>query len=321
MDPLSDVLEAVRLTGAVFFELHATQPWVAETPAVAEIVGGIFPGTKHLIPYHAVLSGECWAWPIHSPPVHLQAGDVVVFPHGDAHVVSSAPGMRGVPDHSLYRRPREEALPFRVRTGASGAESARIVCGYLGCDDGPFNPLLSALPATIAMHDRGDGALSALLAFALNESREPRIGSESVLGRLSELMFVEVLRRYVETIPPGNRNWLAALRDPIVGGAIAALHGEPEREWNLADLARTAGASRSVLSARFTALVGTSPMQYLAKWRMQLAARQLRAGIATVAQIAERTGYESEAAFSRAFKKIVGVSPGALRRHAQPSDS
>jgi hypothetical protein len=203
MDPLSDVLEAVRLTGAVFFELHATQPWVAETPAVAEIVGGIFPGTKHLIPYHAVLSGECWAWPIHSPPVHLQAGDVVVFPHGDAHVVSSAPGMRGVPDHSLYRRPREEALPFRVRTGASGAESARIVCGYLGCDDGPFNPLLSALPATIAMHDRGDGALSALLAFALNESREPRIGSESVLGRLSELMFVEVLRRYVETIPPG----------------------------------------------------------------------------------------------------------------------
>lgn len=314
MDSLSSVLDAVRLTGVVFFEVQASDPWVAETPPGASIVGSIFPGSQNLIPYHAVTSGSCWAWALDEPPVHLSAGDIVVFPHGDAHVVSSAPGMRGIPDMKLYRTPRDRQLPFHVRMGAeTGAVSAKIVCGFLGCDARPFNPLLTALPRIIRVSATNGGPLAAFFELARNEAKEEGIGGETMLGRLSELMFVQVVRRYLETVPEERASWLSALRDPFVGVALAALHGDPSRDWTLNSLAEEAGLSRSRLAERFTHLVGRSPMQYLLHWRMQLASNRLRESTDTIAAVAHGAGYESEVAFSRAFKKVVGMPPSEWR--------
>ena len=314
MDPLSDVLAAVHLTGAVFFDIDASEPWVAEAPPGDSIVRRIFPDSEHLISYHVVTRGTCWGHVVGEAPVRLVSGDVMVFPHGDAHVMSSAPGMRGTPDIALYRPPSAGQLPFTMSMGSGDGHPAHMVCGFLGCDARPFNPLLSALPHVIHVSDQAGGALSTFVKFALAESKEPRIGGESVLGRLSELMFVDVVRRYLETLPVDRTGWLAGLRDAFVGRALTALHRSPARDWTLEALAREVGISRSVLSERFTHLVGQPAMQYLTSWRMQLAASQLQSGMDTVATVGERVGYESEAAFSRAFKKVVGTPPSEWRR-------
>lgn len=317
MDPLSDVLRAVRLTGAVFFDVHASEPWVAESPLGQSIVEGVFPGAEHLIPYHVVTRGACWGGLVGEPALQLSAGDILVFPQGDAHVMSSAPGMRGAPDMTVFRRRDSQRLPFSMAMGPQSASSARIVCGFLGCDARPFNPLLAALPRIIRVSEREGGALSMFVQVAVAESKSPRIGGDCVLGRLSELMFVDVVRRYLEQLPADRAGWLAALREPVIGRALEALHSSPARDWTLASLAREVALSRSTLAERFTQLVGQPPMQYLASWRMQLAAGLLRAGSDSVAEVAGHVGYGSEAAFSRAFKKMVGVSPGKWRK--QPS--
>ena len=314
MDALSDVLRAVRLTGAIFFDVHASEPWVAETPAGSSIVGRIFPGAEHLISYHVVTSGGCWAGLDGEPPIRLAAGDVVVFPHGDAHAMSSAPGMHATPRIEVYRRPDKEQLPFTISVGDSSTESARFVCGFLGCDARPFNPLLAALPRAIHLSDRAGGAIGAFVHFAVEEAKQRRPGGECVLGHLSELMFVDVVRRYLDALPPDRAGWLAGLRDPFVGRSLAALHQHPTRAWTIDALAREAGLSRSVLAERFTELVGQPPMQYLTNWRMQLAANHLLSGMDSIAEIAARVGYDSEAAFGRAFKKAVGTAPGLWRK-------
>jgi AraC-like DNA-binding protein len=230
-------------------------------------------------------------------------------------VMSSAPGMRRSPDLALYRPPANGQLPFSMSVGNSGGEPVDFVCGFLGCDARPFNPLLEALPRVIHVSDRAGGTIAAFVQFALAESKQPRIGGESVLGRLSELMFVDVVRRYLETLPVDRTGWLAGLRDPFVGRALTALHRSPARDWTLEGLAHEVGLSRSALAERFTQLVGQPPMQYLTNWRMQLAANDLLSGMDTVAAIADRVGYESEAAFSRAFKKAVGTPPSQWRKH------
>jgi AraC-like DNA-binding protein len=315
MDALSDVLRAVRLTGAVFFDVFASEPWIAEAPPGRSIVGAIFPGAEHLISYHVVARGTCWGHVVGEAPRRLVTGDVIVFPHGDTHVMSSAPGMRATPQIDLYRPPADGRLPFTLTMGSEHPDPTRLVCGFLACDARPFNPLLAALPHTIQVSDGGDGPLGELVRFAVAESKGPRIGSECMLGRLSELMFVDVVRRYVESLPPERTNWLAGLRDQFVGRALAALHGSPARDWTLEALAREVGLSRSALAERFTEFVGQPPIQYLTNWRMQLAASYLMTGTDNVAEVAERVGYESEAAFSRAFKKVVGVPPGQWRKH------
>jgi AraC-like DNA-binding protein len=313
VDALSDVLRAVRLTGAVFFDIHASEPWVAETPAGGTIVRKIFPDADHLIPYHVVTTGRCWGSLADQSPIQLEAGDIIVFPHGDAHTMSSAPGMRGTPDLAIYRRPSNEQLPFSMSMGAAHGDATHLVCGYLGCDGRPFNPLLAALPRVIHVSERAGGAIGAFVQFAMAEANDHRPGGEVVLGHLSELMFVDVVRRYLETLPADRTGWLAALREPFVGRALTALHRSPARAWTLDLLAHEVGLSRSALAERFTQLVGQPPIQYLTNWRMQLAGNHLLAGTDSVAAIADRVGYESEAAFSRAFKKTVGVPPTAWR--------
>ena len=315
-DVLSDVLRAVRLTGAVYFDFELSSPWVAEAPPSREIAGKVMPGAQRVIEYHLLARGTCWAHALGHDPLCLREGDLIVFPQGDAHVLSSAPGMRSAPDMSMFARP-SAALPIVYELGGGGPERARVVCGFLGCDERPFNPLLTALPAMIHLAASGpqgtSGWLGMLLTIAAKESGSARAGSENVLARLSELMFVEAIRRYLETLPPAQTGWLAGLRDPVVGQALAALHQRPAETWTVERLARLVGLSRSVLAERFTGLVGQPPMQYLTLWRMQLASRLLIEG-GQVAAVAGAVGYESEAAFSRAFKKVVGQAPAMWRK-------
>src|SRR5262249_10493541 len=285
------------------------------------IAATVMPGADRVIEYHLIAQGGCWGHAVGQEPIRLGEGDLIVFPQGDPHVLSSAPGMRAAPDMSVYAR-GATPLPLVYELGGSGNDRTRVVCCFMGCDDRPFNPLLSALPPVIHLRAADAhstvGWLTTLVNIAVDESRSSREGGENVLARLSELMFVEAIRRHLETLGPVDKGWLAGLRDPVVGQALAVLHGKAAADWTVERLARVVGVSRSVLAERFTEMVGQPPMQYLALWRMQLASRQLIDG-GPVAEVASAVGYESEAAFSRAFKKAVGQSPATWRRGKSPS--
>jgi AraC-like DNA-binding protein len=316
-DPLTDVLASVRLTGAVFFAIEGTAPWVAQAPPASAISGRVMPEVDHVLEFHAVTRGHCLGGILGEEPMPLEAGDVICFPHGDPHVMSSARGLRAPPDDlSIYERPPGARLPFPVKFGTGPAE-VHLVCGFLGCDARPFNPLLATLPRVLRASDREGspgGWLSRFIEVAEAEARSPRAGGEAVLARLSELMFVEIIRRHLESLPPGRTGWLGGLRDPYVGKALAALHARPGHPWTIDALGHEAGLSRSALAERFTALVGEPPIQYLGRWRMQVAAGLLATTHDGIAAIGARVGYASEAAFNRAFKKLVGVPPASWRR-------
>ena len=327
MDVLSDVLRAVRLSGAIFFDVDASSPWVGETPASAEIAASVMPGADHVISFHAIISGSCWAAMSDGsmPALHLNTGDVVVFPAGDPNVLSSLPGERGETDLTMYYRPADRTLPFILKHGGGGAERTRFICGYLGCDARPFNPLLAALPPILCARNPPDGSggwVLDLFRLAITESASERAGGETVLAKLSELMFVEIIRRHIEALPDNSRGWLSSLRDPHIGKALRLIHARPSDPWTLDGLAREVGLSRSTFAERFTHYVEVSPMSYLARWRLQLAARLLERPGSSVGDAAAEVGYESEAAFNRAFKKYAGVPPGAWRRgRAAQSDA
>ncbi len=315
-DTLSEVLKAVRLKGAVFFDVDASVPWVAEAPGSGVVAPTIMPDSEHVMEYHVVTSGRCWAQIVGRKldPVLLEAGDVVAFPQGDAHVLSSNPGMRAAPDLSGFPDAKA-SLPVLFNLDGGGAERAHIVCGFLGCDARPFNPLLEALPPI--PHIRGshaeDGWLRQFTRFAVMEANEKRMGGGGILSKLGELMFVDLVRRYVESLPQESRGWLGGLRDRHTGRALHLIHTQPRRDWTLEGLAKEAGLSRSSFAERFTGYVGMPPIQYLQKWRLQMAASRLCEGNATIAVIAADIGYESEAAFSRAFKRVIGESPADWR--------
>jgi AraC-like DNA-binding protein len=316
-DTLSDVLKTVRLTGAAYFDIAAQEPWSVHSPARELILPRILPGADHLIAYHAVTAGRCFACLDGGEAVPLEAGEVVLFTSADPHVMSSSAGMRAEPPTAdMIDIADAGLLPFQINLMNGGAVSARLVCGHLACDAKPFNPLLEALPPMIKAGDprRNDnGWLGQFIHFAVAEVTEKRAGSESVLMKLSELMFIDVVRRYIEALPPQNAGWLAGLRDPAVGKALALIHSRPSFNWTIEGLARQSGTSRTVMAERFMRFVGVPPMHYLAKWRMQVASEMLNRN-ANIATIAAETGYESEAAFSRAFKKMMGVPPSAWRQ-------
>ena len=311
MDPLSDVLRAVKLNGAFFYLVEAAAPWSVSAVAARELVPRVLPEAEHLIAYHILLSGSCWGGLEGEQQVLMHPGDVLVFPHGDPHFMSSSEGRRVGDD-------REGTTPARypgtVLLGPDAGRDTTFVCGFLGCDVRPYNPLLASLPRRVHVPGVAGGWLSQFPQQVVAESRTGRVGGETVLTRMAELMFIEVVRRHVEQLSPRQSGWLAGLKDAVVGPALLQLHEHPERPWTLADLARTIATSRTVLAERFSSLVGVPPMTYLARWRLQLAAEQLSRGSAKVASIGARVGYESEAAFSRAFKRETGMSPAAWRR-------
>lgn len=325
-DPLSDVLRSVRLRGAVFYYVSYRDQWVAEAPPARVIAPAVMPGAEHVIEYHLMAKGSGFAATDGVPPTALAEGDIVMFPQGDAHVMSSTPGLRARQDDSDWifstrNDPKPIAVSFHdgvLRPGAAvPVQEARniVICGFIGCDLKPFNPVIAALPRLL--HLRADGVgdwVRGVLHQAVRESRERRPGSDAVLERASEMVFVDAARRYLDALPEDASGWFAGLRDRFVGKALGALHERPAHPWTLEELGRVAGLSRSALHERFVRFVGRPPMQYLADWRMQLGAGLLRGGHATVATIAQEVGYESEAAFARAFKRATGVPPAAWRR-------
>ena len=325
-DPLSDVLRAVRLRGATFYYVSCRDDWVAEAPPSREIAGAVLPGADHVLAYHLVVKGGGWAATDGLPPVRLTAGDVVMFPRGDAHVISSAPGLRAPPAGvDWYYASARAQKPIPVAYHRGGVEpgaalpaqdaDAIVVCGFIGCDLKPYNPLIDALPRMMRVVADGVGDwVGGILRQAVAESRHRRPGSDALLERASEMVFVDAARRYLDGLPEQASGWLAGLRDRHVGRALSALHADPAAQWTLDLLSRRAGLSRSALHERFSEFVGLAPMQYLARWRMQVAAARLREGRDTIATIALDSGYESEAAFSRAFKRLCGAPPSAWRR-------
>jgi len=321
-DALSDLLKTVRLTGATFFDIEGHDPWAVCSPAPASILPKVLPGADHLISYHVVTAGRCFARIVGEEPIAMRAGEVVVFTRSDPHIMSSHPDLRADPPTAdVLDIATAGRMPFYINCAGGGSRSVRLVCGYLACDALPFNPLLEALPPVIKAGDAsGDGGwLGQFIKLAVSEVAEKRAGSETMLTKLSELMFVDVLRRYVESLPPQQTGWLAGLRDPHLSKALALIHDRPAHDWTVEALAKESALSRTVLAERFTKIVGMPPMHYLAKWRMQIASELLSAGNSNVASIAAQIGYESEASFSRAFKKMIGVPPSAWRVGVRPA--
>lgn len=320
-DVLSDVLHAAKLTGALFFLVDAAPPWEVGVPESKAFAPIILPRVQHVISYHVVTHGRCWGALIGRPPVALAAGDILVFPHGDPYVMSSAPvehdDVEVASSIEFFRLMAAGRLPFTVTEGGPGAERLHLMCGFLGCDARPFNPLLQTLPRMLHVHGASapePDLLSRLIELTIAESRADRAGGECIRLRLSELLFVEVVRRHLASLPAAQTGWLAGLKDRAIGRALSLLHERPERAWTLDELARAVGLSRSALADRFSGFVGQPPMQYLTHWRMQVAARLLADGAPKVASVALQVGYSSEAAFSRTFKKLTGVSPAEWRR-------
>lgn len=323
-DVLSDVLRTIRLSGSMLFLVDASVPWTTHAPETRSFAPLVMPQAQHLVSYHIVVRGQCWAGLVGQPLQLLSEGDGLVVPHGDAYVLASvpeAPPSYGDADAvAFFRSMAAGELPSVVAEGGGGAERTSFICGFLGCDARPFNPILWALPRVIHLRrvtQAGD-RLSHLLAYALAELRERGPGGRDVLLRLSELMFVEVVRRHLQQqqadASAAQTGWLAALRDPLTSRVLARMHAQPAHAWTLDTLSEGSGASRSTLAERFAQLVGQPPMHYLAGWRMQLAARLLAEHSMKVRTIADTVGYASEAAFSRAFKKHTGLSPQAWRQ-------
>jgi AraC-like DNA-binding protein len=317
-DVLSDVLRAVRLTSALFYDNEARGSWVSETPDVAEYARLAMPEAELVIPFKVITAGSCFAELVDrsAGPIRLGEGDVVVISRGDRHVLASSPGMREdeAADIEDYRRPDDGGiLRAVINESGSGAAACRFVCGFFGCDAGPFNPLLDALPKLW----RAPAATSVrMIQSAVAETDDHRTGSQTLLAKLGEVLFVEVIRNHISELPAESRGWLSALRDRHVGAALGVIHRRPTDDWTIDRLAREVGLSRSTFAERFVRYVGFPPMNYLAQWRMQLAVRTLERPGSSVAQAAASVGYQSEAAFRRAFERYVGVSPSAWRKRS-----
>lgn len=321
MDALSDVLRVIRLRGGVFLHAEFTAPWCIRSQIAPEDCGSLLEGAEHLVLYHYVAEGRLSVRLPKGKPFEIAAGEIIIFPHNDEHLLGSQLDLTPVPTRDVVCATPEGEL-WMIRHGGGG-ERTRIVCGFLGCDRFEGNPLASALPPIMRFDTRqgNTGAwIRSSLEFAADEIAARRAGSEAVLAKMSELLFVESLRRYVEALPEENTGWLAGLKDPYVSRALSLLHGRVAREWTVDDLGREVGLSRSALADRFTRLIGDPPMRYLARWRIQVAAHELRNSDVPLARIAQQIGYESEAAFNRAFKRSYGLPPAAWRRNRSTTE-
>jgi AraC-like DNA-binding protein len=306
----------VRLVGAIFINAKFTAPWCYQSPHADASATVLQPNAERIVIFHMITEGECFAQLDREEPTRLVAGDVVIFPQGDAHRMASDPGLKPAKADSARLERIFSERPRLLQYGGGGAVT-RLVCGYLGCDARLVRMLMNGLPPLVHVNIRGASAgpwLEESVRYALREARSPRAGGEGVLSKLSEVLFIEVLRIYMEQQQEGRTGWLAGVNDRIVGSALKELHGSPAKEWTLEELARCSGTSRSVLAERFQALVGSSPMQYLTHWRMTLASNLLTRSNAPLSHIAEQVGYQTDTAFSRAFRREFGEPPAAWRK-------
>jgi len=314
MDVISDVLGAVKLKGAFYFNGEFSAPWAVRTPESRSLAPH-FGQSGRLVIFHLLTHGQGLAGLENGPLLSLGPGDVIVFPRGDAHVVGNGLPMRPVDYGSELARIVKHGLRV-TRTGGEGEET-RFVCGYLTFDPHLSQRLLDALPPVFKVNVRAEGAgqfLESAIRHSVDQAAQAPAGGEAVLARLAEALFIETLRRHIHALPPSETGWLAGARDIRVARALALLHRRPAEPWTIAALARDVGTSRSVLAERFRHYLDESPMAYLARWRLQLAATRLQQSRQSVAAIAAEVGYESESAFNRAFRREFGAPPATYRR-------
>ena len=325
-DVVSSVLQAIRLDSAFYFNVEFSAPWTVEAPASRMVGPMLSPGAEHVIIYHMVLEGEAWGSLASEDAgenagaeaggtrVPLKPGDIVMFPQGDGHVLGCGDKANWIDARQVFAHWKQNGLEI-ARFGGGGEET-KLVCGYFVCEP-HFSPsVLGGLPRLLHINIRDDSQGSWLensIRFSMVQGQASDAGSQAVLAKLAEALFVETVRRHLKESPAEEGSWLAGVRDPDVGRALAALHQDPKRQWTLADLATHIGVSRSVLAERFTRLMGEPLMAYLTKWRLQLGAQMLAGTNHGVAYIAEEVGYGSEAAFNRAFKRAFNVPPARYR--------
>ncbi len=309
---LSDLLSRLRLSGAIFMLGEYGEPWAFETPRSEQLTALLSKGFERLIPFHAIRTGRAWVAGDRSAHP-LEVGDVAIVSQAQQHRVGSGPpSTKAVPIGELLPPlPWTEMPVVRIDGGGQRTE---IVCGYFRCDEPLFNTVLRHLPPIFVV--RPQGLAADFFSAAINYAMSRPAGVEAALNaRLPELLLAEALRIFSESAPSAN-GWLAATLDPVIGRALPLIHADPMREWNVEDLAREAATSRTVLVERFHRLLAQTPMQYVTEWRMQIAADLLRSSTLKIADIAERIGYGSDAAFARAFRRHVGVWPAQYREAA-----
>ena len=313
MDPLLDLIHDMELTGAVFLDAELTAPWGVASRVSTDDASAFIPRPAHVIAYHYVTEGRCVLRVRGRPTTEVGPGSIVLIPRNDYHELASAPEVRAATIAHLIQPAADGGLA-RIFYGGGG-ERTRLLCGFLGVSTP--NPLIvSVLPPalTIAVDAGAAEWIESSVKFAAHELVARRHGSPAVAVRLAELLFIEAVRRHIASLPPGERGWLAGLRDPVVGRALGLIHGRKAHRWTVPELARECGASRSAFAERFTTLMGESPVRYAARQRLSLAAHRLKEYEDSVATIAFEIGFESEAAFSRAFKREFGKSPAAWRK-------
>ena len=304
VDPLGEALHFLRMSGVLYCHTDCTAPWGVELPQM--------PGCLML---HVVTSGHCWLEAVGTPARRLQPGDLALVPHGHGHRLVHEPG---APVVKLFDAPIERINDRyeTLRIGGGGAASS-AVCGVVRFDPLTAHHLISVLPRVMVVEASGSAhsewmhSTLRLLAF---EARQMRPGGQAVVSRLADILVIQAIRAWIEQEPAAQGSWLGALKDRQIGRALALVHRDPARDWALGSLAAEVGLSRSAFAARFTQLVGLPPMQYLARWRMHVALARLQEHGDGLAELAGRVGYQSEAAFSRAFKRHMGVAPGAIQK-------
>ncbi|HLN97056.1 MAG TPA: AraC family transcriptional regulator [Pyrinomonadaceae bacterium] len=315
MDVLSEVLRVVRLEGALFFNAEFTAPWCLSEPRSTTVVPYLSPEAGHLILYHFLTEGRAYARLPGGRREELTAGDVIIFPHGDPHLLGNGAPGRPVDAVQTFAKNLTQGLKL-VRFGGGG-EITRFVCGYMACEPRLSEIFLAGLPKILKVHvgNEPEGQwLANSIRFSVNEGNGSNAGSGLVVAKLSEVLFVETLRCYINALPPEQIGWLAGARDPVIGQALALLHKEPAHPWKVSSLARSIGLSRTRFAERFRYFLGESPIAYLAQWRLKLGAQMLQSTEQSVAEIAAEVGYGSEAAFNRAFKRQFDCPPAQFRR-------
>lgn len=315
MDVLSDVLRVVKLEGAVFFNGEFSAPWCLRSSGSTGIATYLSPGSGHLIPYHYLTEGRAYARLPEGKREELTAGDIVIFPHGDAHLLGN--GLPEKPVDSFQTFAKNLTQGLKLARFGGGGEITRFVCGFMGCEPRLSQVFLAGLPKLLKVHVANEPSgqwIENSIRFSVGDGHELNAGSGAVRAKLAEVLFVETLRRYISALPPDEIGWLAGARDPVIGQALALLHKEPAHPWTIADLARRAGLSRTRLAERFRHFLGESPMAYLAQWRLKLGAQILQSTEDSVAEVAAAVGYGSEAAFNRAFKREFACPPAQFRR-------